>query len=34
MTDPVVRSVWNKARWALMLLGIPLLFAACADACR
>ncbi len=31
MTESVFRSAWTKTRWALMLLFVPLLFAACAD---
>ncbi len=31
MTDPISRNAWAKLRWALMLLFVPLLFAACAD---
>ena len=31
MTEAVFRSAWTKTRWALMLLFVPLLFAACAD---
>ena len=31
MTESVFRNAWTKTRWALMLLFVPLLFAACAD---